>query len=363
MPKAISLRQIEPPLVDIKATAEFILQVQKPSGEIPWSKGGKTDLWDHVESAMGLTVGGFHQAAKRAYLWTLKMQQADGSWWSYYRDAEPVADAYKDSNMTAYIAVGVFHYYLVTTDEEFLIRMWPTVRKAIDFVLNMQGPGGEVYWAQRGDGSVEQRALLTGSSSIYLSLKCALHIAALLGQKKTAWEEAGFKLGRAIRYKPFLFDQSKARFSMDWYYPILCGAISGKAAEKRIERQWPLFTIPGWGIKCVSDQPWLTMAETAEFVLALAAMGEFETALRVYAWIYDKKYADGAFWTGVTYPDRVIYTEEKTAWTGAAVLLAADILYDLTQASGLFAHDFREPPRDSGQSLLSPARLKATVRN
>jgi len=363
MHKAISLRKREQPLVDIKATAEFILQVQKSSGEIPWSKGGKTDLWDHVESAMGLTVGGYHQAAKRAYLWTLKMQQEDGSWWSYYRDAEPVADAYKDSNMTAYIAVGVFHYYLVTADEEFLIRMWPTVRKAIDFVLNIQGREGEVYWAQKGDGTVEQRALLTGSSSIYMSLKCALHIADLLGQKQTGWEEAGLKLGRAIKYKPFLFDQSKARFSMDWYYPILCGAITGKAAEKRIERQWPVFTIPGWGIKCVSDQPWLTMAETAEFVLALAAMGEFETALRVYEWIYDKKYTDGAFWTGVTYPDRVIYTEEKTTWTGAAVLLAADILYDLTPASCLFAHDFWETPRDSRNSLLSPARLKATVRN
>jgi len=363
MHKALSLHKLDEPLVDIKATAEFILQVQKPSGEIPWSTGGKTDLWDHVESAMGLTVGGFHQAAKQAYLWSLKMQQADGSWWSYYRAAEPVPDAYKDSNMTAYIAVGVFHYYLVTADEEFLIRMWPTVRKAIDFVLSLQGPQGEVYWAQKGDGRVEQRALLTGSSSIYMSLKCALRIADLLGQKKAGWEEAGLKLGRAIKYKPFLFDQSKARFSMDWYYPVLCGVITAKAAEKRIERQWPVFTIPGWGIKCVSDQPWLTMAETAEFVLSLAAIGEFETALRVYEWIYDKKYADGAFWTGVTYPDRVIYTEEKTTWTGAAVLLAADILYDLTPASRLFAHNFWKAPRDSRKSLFYPARLKAAVRN
>jgi len=49
------------PLIDVDSTAEYILSVQKTDGEIPWSKGGKTDPWDHVESAMGLTVCGRHQ--------------------------------------------------------------------------------------------------------------------------------------------------------------------------------------------------------------------------------------------------------------------------------------------------------------
>ena len=35
----------------------------------PWSRGDKTDPWDHVESAMGLTVGGFYAQARQAYLW------------------------------------------------------------------------------------------------------------------------------------------------------------------------------------------------------------------------------------------------------------------------------------------------------
>jgi hypothetical protein len=85
------------------------------------------------------------------------------------------------------------------------------------------------------------------------------------------------------------------------------------------------------------------MAETAELSLALAAMGRLSDAEKVLSWAADKKYADGAFWTGVTFPDGVIYTTEKTAWTGAAVLLAADLLYGLTPACRLFSHDFWKP--------------------
>ena len=61
MPKAIISRKEPFPVVDIRTTAEFILSVQKKDGEIPWSVGGKTDPWDHVESAMGLTIGGFYE--------------------------------------------------------------------------------------------------------------------------------------------------------------------------------------------------------------------------------------------------------------------------------------------------------------
>ena len=63
-------------------------------------------------------------------------------------------------------------------------------------------------------------------------------------------------------------------------------------------------------------------------------------AERVFSWLPDKRYEDGAFWTGITIPDQVIFTDEKTTWTNAAVLLAADILYDLTPASRSFSHRF-----------------------
>ena len=50
----------------VRATGQWIASVQKPNGEIPWFTGGHTDPWDHVESAMGLSVAGQWEAAERA---------------------------------------------------------------------------------------------------------------------------------------------------------------------------------------------------------------------------------------------------------------------------------------------------------
>jgi hypothetical protein len=354
MYKAITSRKAHHPPVDTALTAEFILSVQKANGEIPWSKGGQTDPWDHVESAMGLTVGGYQREAKAAYVWSARSQLPDGSWWSYYRDGLPEKGAYKDSNMTAYIAVGVLHYHLATGDFAFLDLMWPTICGAMDYVIGLQREEGEILWARRADSSIDPTALLTGSSSIYMSLSCALRIAALLGEKRPHWESARMKLGDALRHKPHRFDQSKSRFSMDWYYPVLGGAVTGEAAQTRIERLWNDFVVPSWGVLCVSDRPWITMAETAELVIALAATGNHEAARMVFEWLPDKKYEDGAFWTGVTLPDQQIYTLEKTAWTAAAVLLAADILYDLTPAGQLFSHGFWRPFPFSSRAAKEP---------
>jgi hypothetical protein len=351
MLKTIPFQKTQYAPVDIAAIAEFIARVQKGDGEIPWSDGGKTDPWDHIESAMGLTVGGYVEEARKAYLWSARTQMDDGSWWSYYHKGKPKEGAYKDSNMTAYIAVGVLHYYLATGDDKFMRIMWPSVGKAIDYVIDLQTDEGEILWARRVDGSIDRTALLTGSSSIYMSLTCALRMARFLGEHRPRWEAARIKLGDAIRHKPHLFDQTKSCFSMDWYYPILSGAVMEVEAQRRIERAWDDFVVPEWGVRCVSDRPWATMAETAELTIALAAIGEFRTAEMVFGWLLDKQYEDGSFWTGVTFPEREIYTTEKTAWTSAAVLLAADILYDMTSASQLFSHSFWRPFPFSTRSL------------
>jgi len=42
-------KRLDQPEVNLEAVSEFILGVQKPNGEIPWSAGGKTDPWDHVD--------------------------------------------------------------------------------------------------------------------------------------------------------------------------------------------------------------------------------------------------------------------------------------------------------------------------
>ena len=64
---------------DCRQTAQSIASVQLPSGEIPWSAGGHTDPWDHVECAMALTVAGLLDEARAAYEWSRTQQRHDGS--------------------------------------------------------------------------------------------------------------------------------------------------------------------------------------------------------------------------------------------------------------------------------------------
>lgn len=342
------------PSVDIETLALSILGTQRENGEIPWHEGGKTDPWDHVESAMGLTITGYIPEAKKAYEWLAGIQLNDGSWHSSYREGVP-EDKTKESNMSSYLAVGLYHFYLITHDREFLVSMWPSMSAGIDYALGMQGPGGEIYWARNAEGVLDPMALLTGSSSIFLSLRCALAIAALLGKRRPAWERAMLRLRDAIRFRPHLFNKEKARYSMDWYYPILCGAITGLEAVKRLEKSWEKFIVPGLGVRCVSDRPWVTMAETSEFTLALIAMGRPDLAAKIFTWIQDKRFDDGTFWCGVTFPDGVIWPEEKITWTNGVVIMATDALHHITPASRLFNHDFWE---DTSRYFQHAQRLR-----
>jgi len=325
--------------IDIDSIAALIVNTQRESGEIPWFNGEKTDPWDHVEAAMGLSIGGYFDEARRAFDWMSKKQLHDGSWYASYINGVP-EDKTRDANMSSYISAGVLHYYLITNDKLFLTEMWKTLYKAIEFALSLQAPGGEIHWAISPGGKTDPMALLTGSSSIYMSIKCALAIAKQLGYSMPAWEEALVKLGNAIRHKQYNFNMTKSRFSMYWFYPILSGALTGEPAQKRIDKYWKKYVVEGHGVKCVSDEPWVTIAETAELSLALSAMGNLTLSEIVFSWISDKKFEDGSFWCGYTVPDITLWPEDKLTWTNAAVLMAADAIYDLTPAGRLFSHGF-----------------------
>ena len=129
---------------------------------------------------------------------------------------------------------------------------------------------------------------------------------------------------------------------MYWFYPILCGALTGDEAQKRIDQNWKKFMVEDLGTRCVSDEPWITMAETSELVLALSAMGNNRLARIVFSWIQGRCFEDGTYWCGFTFPNMVVWPEEKITWTNAVVLMAADALYDITPAGIIFNHKFWE---------------------
>ncbi len=305
-------------------TVRGIAAVQRPDGSIPWFTGGHLDPWDHVEAAMALDAAGEHRRAAAAYRWLAASQNEDGSWYAAYVDGRPT-ERRRETNFCAYIAVGVWHHYLSTGDESFIDEMWPVVYAAVEFVLDLQLPGGQIAWKRDEDGSRPEEALLTGCCSVYQALRCALAIAELREDPQPDWELATGRLGHAILHHPERF-LDKDRYSMDWYYPVLGTVLRGPVAKERIESGWDRFVVPGLGVRCVADRPWVTGGESAELALALWAMGESDRAVEILRSIRHLRAEDGMYWTGYVFEDDAIWPEERTSWTAGALLLAVAAL-------------------------------------
>jgi hypothetical protein len=156
-----------------------------------------------------------------------------------------------------------------------------------------------------------------------------------LGERQPDWELAAGQLGHVIAAHPEAF-ADKSRFSMDWYYPVLGGAVRGEAARALLAERWDTFVVPGLGVRCVSDQPWVTAAESCELVLALDALGDTERAHVVFRDLQHMRHEDGSYWTGWQFVNRNWFPHEQSAYTAAAVVLAADALSGATPAAPLF---------------------------
>src|ERR1019366_5357091 len=228
---------------------ESIARMQEPSGAIPWPDG-HVDVWDHVECAMAMSACGLREPARRAYRWLREAQRADGSWPRSVAGGT-VTDAAAESHHAAYIAVGAWHEYLVTGDERHSLTMWPAVRQAVEWVLGLRAPRGEIAWERDAAGQPGSYALLSGCSSIHQSLRCAIALAKLADAPRPDWELAADKLADLVARHP--------------------GAVGGAEAVARLASGWDRFVVPALGVRCVSDQPWVTGAETCELVISLEA--------------------------------------------------------------------------------------------
>ncbi|CAN5575521.1 prenyltransferase [soil metagenome] len=323
----------------LQETVDAIAEWQLPNGMVPWVPGGHADPWNPVEAAMALAVGGRIAEAEAAYQWLLDIQRPDGSWHQYYLE-EGVEQNKLDANVIAYIATGAWHHWLLTRDRGFLETVWPAVDAAVAFVLDLQTERGEIIWARHADGTPFSFALLTGSSSICHSLRGAAAIATELGHERPSWIAATSRLAHVIQTEPDAF-APKHRWAMDWYYPVLCGAITGDAACERLAKRRAAFFMDDRGVRCVADRPWVTAAETCECAMAYLAAGDRDTATDLFGWAQQYREPGGRYWTGTVFPEEVRYPGgEQSTYTAAAIILAADALDGTGPAANLFVdHD------------------------
>jgi len=321
---------------EIADTVDSIRAVQLRNGMIPWFHGGHADPWNHVEAAMALAVGGACREAEGAYEWLRATQRTDGSWHTYYLPEGQIEEPRLDTNVCAYVATGVWHHFLVTRDAGFLEDLWPVVVRAVDFVLRWQRASGDLVWSIEPDGTPGRYGLLTGSSSAYFSLRCAIACAERLGHERPDWELAAGRLRHAIAFGSDGF-ASKDEFAMDWYYPVLVGALDAETAAERIDERWPEFVMEQKGVRCVSDRLWVTPAETAECAMALLSIGRRAEASALLGWAQQQRRPDGSYTTGLVYPEESTYPpKERSTYTAAAIVLATDALTELSPAAQLF---------------------------
>ena len=181
-----------------------------PDGNIPWAPGGHTDPWNLVEAAMALDVGGRH-ARPSGRTSGSRRQQRRRAWHAYY-----VGDAVEGSDprherhlLPRRPARGTTTCPPAT--RRFLDDFWPVVERAIDYALDYQTETGEIAW--RGDDP-DDGALLTGSSSIHASLRCAIAIAERLGHERPDWELSLGSLAIAVAHRPDVFlDKAAGRWT------------------------------------------------------------------------------------------------------------------------------------------------------
>ena len=81
-------------------------------------------------------------------------------------------------------------------------------------------------------------------------------------------------------------------------------------------------------------------------MMAHLAVGERQTAERLFTWAQQYRVDSGRYWTGTVFPDLSRFpADEQSTYTAAAVVMAADALDGTGPASALFAdHDAVLPP-------------------
>ena len=283
---------------------------------------------------MALDIGGEHDRAADAYRWLAGRQRPDGSWAAEYRDGCESAPA-AESNHAGYLAVGGWHSWLLTGDEQLVTDLWPAVRRGLDLVVRMQLAGGAVSWALRPDGTPDDTALLTGNAASSRRCAAASRWPALHGEPSPtgSWRSPtsvrpAHPARRLRRPQPLLdglvLPGARRRAHGDGGARA-AGRATGTGSSSR-----------AWARAASPTSPWVTGAETCELALALAAAGQPDAAIEQVAAMQHLRHDDGSYWTGLVYADDARWPVERTTWTAAAVVLAADALAGATAAASLF---------------------------
>jgi len=295
----------------------WIISNQSSSGAIFWDEKGKCDPWDHCECLIALAIYEEWEHFWRGVNWFITNLNEDGLIYAEFQNEKP-SKLHYESHHAPYIIMPLIQASLIDKEQDYkkiltneqLLKLENIFEVLDDF----KDEDGYFYWAKDSNG-YSDNSLITASMSIFLSL---------VGKDKSfpkfnteMWQEKFNRDG---------IDRS--RFSMDFYYPFLVGIKNNK---KEFLDLLDNYYVKGLGVKCVAEEPWVTIAESSECVISALIHDNENIAKQIFNDIQQFQNKDGIFPTGYQYDMEIFWPEENSTWTNAAVIIAAHAIsfYDL----------------------------------
>ena len=266
---------------------------------------------------MALDVGGRHDEAARGVRVAARACSAPTARGTRTTVGNEIKDPTLDTNVTCYVATGVWHHYLVTGDTAFLDELWPAVEPAIDFALDYQREIGRDRVARR-----RPRRRRAAHRLVEHPREPAVR-----DRDRRAARSRAPRLGALARLARHRRRAPARRVPRQG--PLGDGlvlpdprrrAARPRRARARRRRLGATFVVEGRGVRCVSDRPWVTAAETCELVMALDAIGADEHARRLFAWVQFLRADGGGYWTGANFDDERFHRRRRALPRRAAHL-------------------------------------------
>ena len=295
----------------------WIISNQSSSGAIFWDEKGKCDPWDHCECLIALAIYEEWEHFWRGVNWFITNLNEDGLIYAEFQNEKP-SKLHYESHHAPYIIMPLIqaslidkeqNYKKILTNEQLL-----KLENIFEVLDDFKDEDGYFYWAKDSNG-YSDNSLITASMSIFLSL--------------VAKDKSFPKFNTEMWQEKFNRDGvDRSRFSMDFYYPFLAGIKNNK---KEFLDLLDNYYVKGLGVKCVAEEPWVTIAESSECVISALIHDNENIAKQIFNDIQQFQNKDGIFPTGYQYDMEIFWPEENSTWTNAAVIIAAHALsfYDL----------------------------------
>ena len=290
----------------------WIISNQSLSGAIFWDEKGKCDPWDHCECLIALAIYEEWEHFWKGVNWFFTNLNEDGLIYAEFQNEKP-SKLHNESHHAPYIIMPLLQAYLIDHDQDYkkiltneqLLKL----EKIFEALNDFKDQDGYFYWAKDSNG-YSDNSLITASMSIFLSL--AAKDKSVPKFKIDMWQEK--------------FDRDgvdRSRFSMDFYYPFLAGIKNNKEEFLDLLDN---YYVKGFGVKCVAEEPWVTIAESSECVISALIHDNKDIAKDIFNDIQQFQNKDGIFPTGYQYDMEIFWPEENSTWTNAAVIIAAHAL-------------------------------------